>query len=352
MPTELKKEQNWLIIISLGILALFALGTILVYASSVLIPFVLAIFIYLLISPMLDYQVIKLKIPRTLAVTITLIIIIIMLSIMFFLLTQAVQMIVSTVAGYSESFFTFAGTIFAKAKEMGINFDYSGLVEDLQSRIPQLVADTFAITMGIASNIIFVSIFLIFLLAGRNSHIVSKGIYRSIDSRIRRYIVMKTVLSLITGSLVWAVLAIFRLELAFVFGMLTFILNFIPNIGSIVATFLPLPIAVAQFQNTDTAIPYPLIITSIVVIPGIIQMGIGNIVEPKVMGQGLKLHPVAILLALSFWGLLWGIIGMLLAVPITAAIRIVLMQFETLRPVGRLLAGQLPGYNVEPDEPD
>jgi AI-2 transport protein TqsA len=72
-------------------------------------------------------------------------------------------------------------------------------------------------------------------------------------------------------------------------------------------------------------------------------MSIGNIIEPKLLGEGLQLHPVIILLALSFWGLLWGVVGMFLAVPMTAIIRIVLMQFDTLRPVGRLLAGELPG---------
>jgi AI-2 transport protein TqsA len=68
-------------------------------------------------------------------------------------------------------------------------------------------------------------------------------------------------------------------------------------------------------------------------------MVMGNVIEPKLMGEGLNLHPVTVLLALSFWGLLWGIVGMFLAAPITAAIRIVLMQFDTLRPIGNLLAG-------------
>jgi AI-2 transport protein TqsA len=76
-----------------------------------------------------------------------------------------------------------------------------------------------------------------------------------------------------------------------------------------------------------------------VVIPGVIHNLIGNLIEPKLMGEGLDLHPVTILLALSFWGLLWGIVGMFLATPITAAIRIVLMQFDTLRPIANLLAG-------------
>jgi AI-2 transport protein TqsA len=95
---------------------------------------------------------------------------------------------------------------------------------------------------------------------------------------------------------------------------------------------LPIPIAVAQFQS-----PWPVVL--VVVIPGVIHNVIGNIIEPKLMGEGLDLHPVTILLTLSFWGLLWGIVGMFLATPITAAIRIVLMQFDTFRPIANLLAG-------------
>jgi AI-2 transport protein TqsA len=122
------------------------------------------------------------------------------------------------------------------------------------------------------------------------------------------------------------------LELAGVFGVMSFLLNFIPSIGAIIATLLPIPIAMAQFQS-----PWPVIL--VIVVPGVLHNVLGNIVEPKLMGEGLDLHPVTILLALSFWGLLWGIVGMFLAAPITAAIRIVLLQFDTLRPIGNLLAG-------------
>ena len=71
-------------------------------------------------------------------------------------------------------------------------------------------------------------------------------------------------------------------------------------------------------------------------------MFIGNALEPKLMGTELNLHPITILLALSFWGMLWGVAGMFLAAPMTAVIRIILMQFDTLRPLGKLLAGELP----------
>ncbi len=81
-------------------------------------------------------------------------------------------------------------------------------------------------------------------------------------------------------------------------------------------------------------------------VPCLIQMVFGNFLEPKILGEGLNLHPVTILLALSFWGLLWGVAGMFLAAPITAVIRIILMQFDTLKPVGNALAGKLPEIGV------
>ena len=96
-------------------------------------------------------------------------------------------------------------------------------------------------------------------------------------------------------------------------------------------------IAVVQFES-------PLAIAAAVAIPGAIQMSLGNVIEPKLMGDGLELHPATILLSLAFWGLIWGPVGMVLAVPITAVVRIVLVRFESTRPAGDLLAGKLPEY--------
>ena len=80
-------------------------------------------------------------------------------------------------------------------------------------------------------------------------------------------------------------------------------------------------------------------IVYVLAVPGTIQTVIGNVIEPKWMGEGLHLHSITVLLALSFWGLLWGITGMFLAAPLTAIISIILMRFETLRPIGKLFAG-------------
>jgi AI-2 transport protein TqsA len=124
--------------------------------------------------------------------------------------------------------------------------------------------------------------------------------------------------------------------MAWLFGLLVFLLSFIPNIGSIVATLLPIPVAVTQFQD-------PWMVLAVVAIPGAIHMTLGNLVAPRLMGRDLELHPVTVLVALAFWGLLWGIAGMVMAVPIVAILRIVLLRFETTRSLAELLAGRLPG---------
>jgi AI-2 transport protein TqsA len=112
-------------------------------------------------------------------------------------------------------------------------------------------------------------------------------------------------------------------------------LSYIPNVGPIIATFLPLPVAVTQFHD-------PWMILGVVAVPGAIHMAIGNFIAPKLMGRGLELHPVTVLLALAFWGLLWGVVGMVLAVPIVAMLRIVLEKFSTTHPLANLLTGHLP----------
>ena len=151
---------------------------------------------------------------------------------------------------------------------------------------------------------------------------------------------MKFFVSATTGILVGVILYVMGLELALVFGVLAFLLNFIPNIGSVIATLLPIPVALVQFDSLAT-------VGLVVLLPGAVQITIGNLIEPKIMGDGLDLSPVTILLSLVLWGLMWGIVGMLLAAPITAVLRIVLQHFETTRPLGEILAGRFPGDALE-----
>ena len=136
-------------------------------------------------------------------------------------------------------------------------------------------------------------------------------------------------------------LLILDVPLAMVFGLLAFLLNFIPNIGSAIATLLPLPVVLVDPQVSALSAILAL------AIPGAIQGVMGNVVEPRMMGDSLDLHPVAILMSLIFWGMLWGVIGMLLATPITAVLKIFLERFDGSRPLAELMAGRLNGLTEE-----
>ena len=179
---------------------------------------------------------------------------------------------------------------------------------------------------------LFLTIFLIFILLGKDPHAASKGFLAQIEKATRKYIFIKTIVSAITGLGAWLILKWLDCPMAEMIGIVTFILNYIPSIGSILATLLPIPLVLAQFGPSWK-------ILWILVLLGVLQNLMGNLIEPKIQGEGLKLHPVTILLSLAIWGLLWGPVGMFLAAPIAAVIRVMLENFETTQPIAKLMGG-------------
>ncbi len=412
-----RKEQTYLTTASLVILAAVALAAALKYTRAVMVPFVLALLIVAMVSPIEDFLVKRLRIPRSIAILVTLLAVVAVIVLIFLLVAQAGTIIVVTAGEYSDSFAYMAAKILdpieylyqqeeplpppAAPNDTGpapetpeavgpvstepeslvlfpivedadeeatvgmrpqtdaiaedpnawsdpnevippgglgtkkLRIDTKQIVIDMRNYIFNIVTNAFGTILGLISGMFFVIIFVIFLLLGRDPYADHSRVYSEVVQKIRRYIGIKLAISTLTGVLVWALLTLIGLELAGAFGILAFLLNFIPSIGSIIATLLPIPIAAVQFHAS------PLLIVLVVAVPGVLQNLLGNFIEPKLQGEGLNLHPVTVLLALSFWGLLWGIVGMFLAAPITAALRIFLMQFDTLRPLGNLLAGEL-----------
>lgn len=335
MDYRYRDEQIWLAVGSLAVLAIVAAGAALLYTQAVMVPFVLAIFIATVVSPVVDFQVTRLRVPQSLAVLDTLLLVLAILVVLGLLAIVALQTVLATAGEYSESFALLAERWLDRLRGWHVEINQADIAGEIKKQLPSLATQTVGTVSGLLSSGVLILIFVIFLLAGRNPYLVRAGVYAEIEAKVRRYIATKTVLSAVTGLLVWIILEFFGLKMAGLFGILTFLLNFIPSIGSIVATLLPIPIAAAQYDSVW-------MVLSVVVVPGALQMVIGNAIEPKLMGQGLDLHPVTVLLALAFWGLLWGVIGMVLAVPIAASIRIVLVRFPTTRPLGELLAGKLP----------
>lgn len=341
---HLDNEQGWIITVSLLVLATVALAWALYVTSAIVLPFILAVFIVALVSPLLDVLVLRVGMPRGLAVMLTLIAALLVCGVFGLVMVDFVQTIVATAGKYTDSFVQMTEDILSKVEEYGIDVQQEELFEGIRQQVILLISHSAGLALDILALLTFTSIFVIFLLLGRDPAAQDHSdIYSTIEQQMRRYVSVKTFVSSITGILVWSILTIFDLELAWIFGFMAFVLNYIPSVGSIIATFLPLPIALAQMES-------PLMVALVIFLPGSVQMIIGNFIDPKLMGRGLNLHPVTVMLSLSLWGLLWGPLGVFLATPVTAVLRTIISQAKTLQPVSDALAGVLPGMGVVSNE--
>ena len=339
---RLRNEQVWLAVGSLMVVAAVAAAFALVYMRDVMIPFVLAIFITTVVAPFFDYQVTRLRVPRWLAVATTLLLVGVLLALLSLAFVAAFQAMIAVARDYGEQAGDLIEELFDNLHSRHIQIDQATLVAQIEERVPQYVTQSAGLLMGMISHALLVMIFVVFLLFGRDSHKRRVGIAADIERTFREYLVEMTIVSTLTATLVGVVLWMLGLPMAWLFAFLTFILTYIPNVGGIIATLLPLPIAFATFHH-------PWMIVAAVAVPAAIHTVVGSLVAPRLMAHGLELHPVSVLLSLAFWGLLWGVTGMFLAVPMMAMIRIVLAEFATTQPLAELLSGRLPGRDIATD---
>ena len=193
----------------------------------------------------------------------------------------------------------------------------------------------------------FVILFTLIFMLLESNHFIKKISYadglknsvthiQEILSKIKEYMVLKAIISLLTGFIIWIALSIIGTEYAFLWAVLAFILNFIPNIGSIIAAVPAVLLTLVQlgvFSSVAVGIIY--IAVNIIV---------GSIIEPKVMGKGLGLSTLVVFLSLLFWGWLLGAVGMLLSIPLTIMVKIALDTNENTKWIAILLGT---GDNIE-----
>lgn len=313
-------------------LSIIAIAVVLAYLRSLLIPFVLALFLSYVITPFIDTIQLKLKMPRVLALFLGLIVTFFVFLCLGFVIIGNLRGLLDSISSYQLKLETFFESISGFLSRVGIDisqsqFSFKSL--PIFSVFKSIFSGIFSISISAA----LVGIFLMFLVCGSKPSDEKVGIYKDIDYMIRKYIVVKLMSSAFTGFLVWIILALFGLELSFMFGLLTFLLNFIPTVGSIIAVFIPLPVALLQFENYG-------VILGMILVLSVVQFVIGNIIEPKFLGQSLDLHPITLLLSLMFWGMIWGPMGMLLAAPIMAIIKIIFSMFNETKFISELMAGR------------
>ncbi|MBM4269915.1 MAG: AI-2E family transporter [Deltaproteobacteria bacterium] len=310
------------------------------WLKSVMIPFVLALFLAAGLAPLADFQIRWLRFPKALAVFMTFLVSMALLALSVAVVSSAVAQLAASASAYQDRL----GHLLDWAartlplEHLGVSRD--DLLRPL-SRLPSgtvsgfLLGTTNAI-LELTSQGLLVTVFLVFLLIGlTGQRSQSLDVWTEMESRVKGFIVMKTLISAVTGVLVGVTLELLGVELALAFGFFAFLLNFIPTLGSLISTLLPLPVVLMNPELSTTGAILA------IVIPGAIHFAIGNLVEPLVMGDSLELHPVALLLSLMIWGAIWGVVGMLLAAPITAVLKILSERIEPTRPLGRMLAGHL-----------
>lgn len=322
-------EDNKVTTASLILIVIFIVGVVLRLAKPVLFPFFLAIFLSFILYPALDFLT-KIKIPRVISIIFILLFTFFILYLLGSLFYSTAKTFAVGFPKYGEKMSSILTSLFERLNlpQLKIEtYDWAGELD--LDRIGKILGSSLGPFFSFMSNLFLVLIFLVFILAGRgrvkqkiqkylDKQRAEKAniIINNIDRQVQRYLVIKTIVSFFTGLFALIVLIFFGVDFAIIFGFLTFLLNYIPNIGSFIATALPFTIAIFQFETLWPAFWILVILTTI-------QLIMANVVEPRLMGHGLGLSPLVVLFFLFFWGWLWGLPGMILAVPIAAIIKIV-----------------------------
>ncbi len=225
-------------------------------------------------------------------------------------------------------------------QKAGVDSEYLNAkvcISSVYAYIPAILRGSISTLQTFFSFSMMVLLFCIFILMGRDPLVkIENEIYNEVEFSIQKYLNIKFFISFITGISIYLVFLCIGAPMAFMFGILAFVLNFIPSIGSIIATILPIPILMLTMDISHTGLFIAFFV------PSLIQMFFGNFLDPKMQGEGLRLHPVTILLALGYFGVIWGIFGMLLAAPLTAALRVILLEFQMTRWIALLMGGEMP----------
>jgi AI-2 transport protein TqsA len=346
--------QTWF----LGIIAFGVILFLLVQAKFLLISLAIAIILFSLTADAIGYfqrlrfgeARFSVGVASALAV---LLIASVLLSISALILTQA-NTVVFTIVQYADPMQRAVAELF---RWMGSDVEEAVLAWLKGIRITTYAATLAGQAGNIASGAVLVILFVGFLFLERLwfttklTNLVGdpdraariETIISSIIHRVNRYLLVKTFVSIVTGGLVYLVMIFFGLELAVAMGVLTFVLNFIPNVGSIVATIAVGLVAYVQTGDMVTGL-------AVLGIVMVIQFVVGQVLDPLFLGKTLRLSSFGIIASLAFWAAVWGVPGMFLAVPIMVSVMIVCSHIPGLRPVAVILSREgLPDTDLNLD---
>lgn len=365
----MKKLTNFArpIFILLLFLCTIVAAAVLKVTSSVLIPLTIAILVSLVFEPVLNKLNKKFKVPWAIGIVLILIILMVSISLIGTLLFNSVKTVISLYPKYEEKI-TFIYQTIAQVFQLPYDAEDSLFVNLWNQLGVRKVVQDFALTFS-SSLIAFMKDFVMvclfafffmlelkhfrskieyaFMVAKENSVTVTdsnfetktksrvSGIITDIIQQVTKYVSVKFFISLLTAVLAYFGCLFVGLDFPIIWAFLAFVLNFIPNFGSIISVLVTTFFAVLQFWPNPTKM-----IITLVFMTGI-NFCLGNIVEPRVQGKNLGLSPFVIIASLSIWGYIWGFVGLILAVPMMVTLKIVCENVSILQSVS-VIIGSFP----------
>lgn len=320
--------------------------TALIYGKSLLIPFIFALLLWFLSRKLrLTFNRIKFVnnfFPSWMKNTVSSLVILSLLVVISKILTSNIN----TLALASQNYDTNIGSII-ESLSLYLSVD---LVETLKVQLGNInfgniLSLIFNSLTELFGNLFMIIIYVLFIFleevnfhkklllafSTKNKQDKISTVIDEIEASVTNYLGLKTLVSLSTGFLSYLVLLFIGIDAPTFWAFLITLLNYIPTIGSLIATVFPATYCLLQFGEL-----YPFVLVLILV--GLIQIIIGNILEPRLMGNSLNISSLATLITLSIWGSIWGITGMFLSVPISVILIIILSQFPSTRPVAIMLS--------------
>lgn len=315
-------------------------------AGDILVPFLLSVFIAITFTPPLFWMQRK-GVPKVIAIFF----IIVFLIAIFYLIAKfvgtSVNDFTNSLPAYRESLISKSAGLQQWLTGFGIEISDDMLKTSLNpGTAMQMAAKTLSGLSGVLTNTFLILLTVIFILleassfpnkirAGLKAPEKSLAGFGKFTESVNRYLALKSIFSLITGLFIWIWLAILGVDYALLWGLLAFLLNYVPNIGSIIAAVPAVLLALIQLGTLHC------LLTALGFV--VVNVVIGSIVEPKFMGEGLGLSTLVVFLSLVFWGWVLGPVGMLLSVPLTMILKIAFESNEETYWISVMLGGEPSG---------
>ena len=338
-------NENRFIAVTVGLIAAIAMAAVFYIARNVVLPIVIAIILVFVLEPLVRLLT-KIRIPRPVSVLLVILIIFGIIFLIGLFCINSVEPFVEEYSNYITKFQEIVSEVNTKyLSRLNIPNDFVQNI-DWADTLKQTIVSWSGSFFRFFSILLVIILFLFFLFretplfqrkvknafpphSSRRVGIVLEHITRQIS----RYLGIKTMISAATGVLIYITLTIIGMDFALIWAAVAFFFNYIPTFGSLVSAALTILVGIIQFYPSLGAI----IAVAVSVI--VIQVTLGNLIDPLLQGEQLNLSPVVILFSLLLWGWLWGVAGAFLAVPIVATVRIVCMNIPSLKPVGVLMGG-------------